>query len=291
MKTITDIEEATELAYEGELDLSHCSSQLQDDYDLVELAVRGNGMNLQFASITFQNDWEIVSSAVIQDGRALQFASMELRDNRDIVRDAFFSIGACRSGSSPLQFASEKLKDDFRIGLESVDVCPSSYYMLSEALQKNKVIAKTAVLSKHGSYALRPTDLHESLFYDPDFVKSVLDQFPLAAFELASEDIRRDEVIVKKAILLDYRNMRFVPLELFNNRDFTLSILNLDYRAIVYLTKYWTDDKIVFSAICNEPIVLKLNTDLLEAVRENRDLVERLKQALPSRPDVTYLLD
>ena len=65
----------------------------KDIKQLVEIAVKANGMNLAFASKRLQADLDIVKLAVNNDGKALAFASRELQGNRDVVMLAIENKG------------------------------------------------------------------------------------------------------------------------------------------------------------------------------------------------------
>ena len=59
--------------------LSFAPASIQDNKELVMIAVSLNGMNLKFASLRLQNDIDVVEKAVSQNILALQFANVDLQ--------------------------------------------------------------------------------------------------------------------------------------------------------------------------------------------------------------------
>ena len=68
--------------------MRYASKELQNDREIVLIAVTQNGYVLKYASKELQNDREIVLDAVTQNGRALKYASKELQNDREIVLTA-----------------------------------------------------------------------------------------------------------------------------------------------------------------------------------------------------------
>lgn len=65
--------------------------QFYENPEIVSMAVKYNGLYLEFASEDLKNDVDIVRQAVKEDGRALQFASETLRDTPIVVATAIQS--------------------------------------------------------------------------------------------------------------------------------------------------------------------------------------------------------
>jgi hypothetical protein len=61
---------------------------LRDDYETVMLAVKKDGIALQFASARLRDDYELVILAIKENGNALEFASKNLQNNRNILLEA-----------------------------------------------------------------------------------------------------------------------------------------------------------------------------------------------------------
>lgn len=72
-----------------------------DNLKNARIAVRENGLNLQFCNSTFQNDYRVVIDAVTQNGLALKFASERWRNNNMVVSNAVLKNGLALEFVSP----------------------------------------------------------------------------------------------------------------------------------------------------------------------------------------------
>ena len=86
------------------------------DREFVLVAVKENGLTLQYASDELKADREIVLEAIRNSrGHALEWASNELKGDREVVLEA-----VNKSGRN-LQYASEALKADPEIALAAME--------------------------------------------------------------------------------------------------------------------------------------------------------------------------
>lgn len=115
----------------------------------VLLAVKQNGLSLQYAKNDLNNNIEIVSEALKQNGLALQFASDELKNNIDIVFMAINENAYALEFASPkvameiikqngmtLQFVSDKLKNDIEFVFAAVEENIDALQFAPENIQK-----------------------------------------------------------------------------------------------------------------------------------------------------------
>ncbi len=77
--------------------------------EIVEEAVKNNGLALKFAFEDSQKDPKIVTIAVTQNGDALEFATNELKDNKDIVLVAMKNGGSIKNADPKWQNDPEVL--------------------------------------------------------------------------------------------------------------------------------------------------------------------------------------
>ena len=67
--------------------LQYTTKAIQDNKDVVILAVGNKGLSLQYASDQLKNDFEVVNIACQSDnGKALLLASKELRENPELKK-------------------------------------------------------------------------------------------------------------------------------------------------------------------------------------------------------------
>ena len=72
-----------------------------DNLKNARIAVRENGLNLQFCNSKFQDDYRVVIDAVMQNGLALKFASERWRNNNVVVSNAVLQNGLALEFVSP----------------------------------------------------------------------------------------------------------------------------------------------------------------------------------------------
>lgn len=96
--------------------MQFASHDLQNDADIVLVAVRNDGMALQYASAVLQGEANIVNVAVRQDRGccALQYASHDLQNDAGVV------LAGVRNNGYALMYASAELQDDHAIVLAAV---------------------------------------------------------------------------------------------------------------------------------------------------------------------------
>ena len=68
------------------MSLQYVNEELQNNFEIVKLAVSQNGMSLQYASEELRNNSETVKLAVSQKGNALQYVGPKLQNNVEIAK-------------------------------------------------------------------------------------------------------------------------------------------------------------------------------------------------------------
>jgi hypothetical protein len=116
--------------------LQHLSPELQNDPEIVKLAVITCSFSLRYASPELQNDPEIVSLAVQKYGYALEHASPELQNNPEIVK-----LAVHKNGES-LKYASQKIRNNREIVKLAIQQCVLAFYYASEELQLDPEIVE-----------------------------------------------------------------------------------------------------------------------------------------------------
>lgn len=130
--------------------LQFASERLQDDKEIVLAAIKNSCYSLQFISERLQDDKEVVLTAMQNSVFALQLASerlrKELEDNREFI------LSFIKKSSFALQFASPRLRDDKEIVLVGVKKSGWTLQFASKRLQDDEEIVLTAI--KKSSSAL-----------------------------------------------------------------------------------------------------------------------------------------
>jgi hypothetical protein len=113
--------------------------EAQDDDELVRLAVKKNGLALQFASQRLRDDFETVMIAVKKSGNSLEFASGNLQDNLEIV------MAAVQSNGNAYRFASERLHKNLHVIIEATRTDASIVEEIPVEFLSNNEIARNLI--------------------------------------------------------------------------------------------------------------------------------------------------
>ena len=120
------------------LELQYASEPLRNDVNVVKLAVSKDGWALQYASEPLQNDVNVVKLAVSNYGSALKHASKLLQNDENVVKIAVSGDGVS------LEFASEKLKNDKLVVMIAVKANGRALVFASDTLQNDKELIRLA---------------------------------------------------------------------------------------------------------------------------------------------------
>jgi hypothetical protein len=148
--------------------LQFASGSMQQDKQVVLVAVAQDGKALQFASGSLQQDKQVVLVAVAQDGNVLQFAPESLQD-KQVVLEAVAQDGnalqfairvaaagqasrACSSstGQRRAAIASESLQQDAKVELVAVAQDGNALDYASGSLQQDKQVGIRVVAGQTG---------------------------------------------------------------------------------------------------------------------------------------------
>ena len=116
--------------------LQYLSPELQNDPEIVKLAVMQYDNSLRFASPELQNYPEIVSLAVHKNDYALEHASSELQNDPEIVK-----LAVQKNGES-LKYASPSIKNNREIVKLAIQKCILAFFYASEELQQDPKIVE-----------------------------------------------------------------------------------------------------------------------------------------------------
>mmetsp|Transcript_385 Transcript_385/g.513 ORF Transcript_385/g.513 Transcript_385/m.513 type:complete len:269 (+) Transcript_385:57-863(+) len=89
--------------------LRYCSPDLQEDAEVVCLAVSVCGRTLEFAGPQIQKDLDVVGVAVREDGLALRYAAENARADKATV------LAACQQNGLALKYAATQLQNDAEV--------------------------------------------------------------------------------------------------------------------------------------------------------------------------------
>jgi hypothetical protein len=187
------------------LELKSFPFEVQDDEELVCIAVKRNGLALQYASERLRNNYEIVMIAVKKNGLALQFASEELKNNGEIVFQAILSAG------DALQFVPDALRNNRELILNASRSC-------------------------------RAELIPEQFLADEDIAWNLI-KHDYRAFQYLSEELRKDLDLIIEVIQFDVDMLMCVPDEVLNDRAKVLQLVAERAGVLAYAADEFKNDK------------------------------------------------
>ena len=132
--------------------------ELQDNKSIVFMAVKENGLALQYASSRLQNDEMIVGVAVKNNGMALQYASDTNKRNAEIVK------AALQSNPMAAAYAEDRIITN-SVANELVKKNPMVYYTLPIRHKNNYDIAYEAMVRNCNVFFGLPMKFNRDLFF------------------------------------------------------------------------------------------------------------------------------
>lgn len=127
---------------DGFLLLEWVSEQSADDDEFVLFCVEHDWENFEFTNERLRGNKHIALSAVRQNPPYLEFTSLEMRDDYDVV---FEAISDTEFSTTELQFASDRLKDDYHLVMTAVECSPQQFQYASLRLRDDFDIVREAV--------------------------------------------------------------------------------------------------------------------------------------------------
>jgi hypothetical protein len=142
-------------------------SEIKSDFEIALIAVKGNGLLLEFLNISLRDDFDIVIEAVRNNGYSIRFASYRLRQNYLIILESIKSRSdvfndyleycnnprivyeAVKGDGALLSKSSLNLKDNFIIVLESVKNYPLALEYASQRLKQNYEIIYESIKNNY----------------------------------------------------------------------------------------------------------------------------------------------
>lgn len=186
-------------------ELKHFPDGVQDDEELVRIAVKKDGSSLQYASARLRDDFETVMTAVRKTGTSLRFASDALKNNADIIAAAVHADGAA------LEFVPEKFRNDRQLILEA---------------------------SRHCNVGLIP----EPFLSDKEIAERLI-AHDCQAFAHLSDELRRDMDLITLATKADSSLFMYLPEGFLEDKATVMELLNNELCVIPYISDEIEIDK------------------------------------------------
>ncbi len=206
--------------------LRYVGSKLQDNYDIVHMAVSIEGSALVYASDRLRDDFNIVMSANSQNYQSphLKYASSRLKADYDIVLRAVTSSYEC------LRYAHSSMKDNYEIVLRAVLCCPSNLKHASLRLKADYNIVMAAV-SRWGHCSLKYVD--KKMWDNYDIVLLAVTNH-YSSLYYASDRLKDNYDIAIKGVSHSWWAFRWLSCRLKNDYNI-INIASYQHNIIGYL--------------------------------------------------------
>jgi hypothetical protein len=246
--------------------LEFASNRLRADEEVVWEAVRTDGIGLCFASLSLRNNRRLVLVAVSSYGLALQYASPLLCADKEVVNAAVLSDGGA------LEFAAVHLQDDIDIVLSAVSNSGRALQFVSAPLLGNRDVLLAAVYRYPWALHAAPDLL---LVQDPTFLAEAAvinaDSLMYATNETSDKEFMTF-VVSRNGIALEY-----VSSELVYDKELALAAVSNDGMALRYASTFCDDRDVVNAALCQNGESLRFASDRLRA--DKQIAIAALKQS------------
>ena len=231
------------------LELEHYPDY-HDDSEVVLLAVKKNGLALQFASERLRNDRDVVAVAVQRNGLALQFASDALKQDKDIVTQAIQSNGAALA-HVPAAFLHDR-------DLILAAACHCDAEQIPEEFLSDKEIAEQLIQHDH------------------------------SAFHALSEELRSDIDLILEVIQWDGTMLVSVPDEVLANPEIAQELVATNAYAYTYLPDKLKQDREIALTALRSPGSTWAYEEMPTALRRDTEMMRTLVEHLSFNNDDEY---
>ncbi len=180
------------------LALEYASERLRDDYETVMIAVKKEGLSLKFASSILQHNKEIVSAAISCNGHALKYVPEALRHDRELV---LLASSYCYAEFIPEEFLSDK-----EIAMNLIQCDEDAYLRISDELACDLDIVLAAInkYARH-DYLKIMMNIPDAVWVDKEKVLKIV-EIVGEAVAFASDELKKDKEIALVSLKSAIRN-------------------------------------------------------------------------------------
>jgi len=224
------------------LALRYASEDLKKNFSLVLNAVRQNGRAIRYADDSLKNNIDIVRAAVNQDGTALEFASDELRANESIVRDAVHQNGLA------LEHANQSLQANPEIALAAIHQNGEALCSTDRSLRTRDVVMEA--VSNNGE-ALRC--VYDNIHDDLEIVKTAIHEDPSAFVFMPARLMNNRSLEMLEAqrggSAFWIRNVRRTVPAIFRDQEIMSEVIPQNPQLLMFAPNAIQDDEAIVSSV------------------------------------------
>lgn len=254
------------------------------DKDVVLVAVKQNGMALQFASDEMKVDRDVVLTAVKQNGKSIRYTSL---------RDLPIVMEAIQSNGSSLAELPYELKRDRAVVLAAVKQNGIALQFAAHNLLKDRLLVLEAIQSNGESIKYAP-----AFKADKELILIAVKQYGLA-LQYASPELKSDSEVVLAAVKQNSYALQYASPELKANREVVLAAVTKYGIALDYASPALKEDKELISIAVKQnaaliKIVPPIKNLVLDAIQHNAEVYDFIVPELKDDLDIiqaVYAID
>ncbi|MBA3721126.1 MAG: DUF4116 domain-containing protein [Parachlamydiaceae bacterium] len=266
---IYTLEFVTEIITKYRIPLSAIPVIYRQNKNIVNLAIKNDFNELEFASASLRNDKAFMLEAAKSNREAIQYASDLLKEDPD------FFLKAVAIDWRVLKYASEPfIKENKKFFLEAIKIDVRALDFAAKSILENRAFFSQAI--KVIGKALRFA--HENVKANVGFMKTVIAE-NYSMLKHASESLHGNPEFMFEAYKINKKTIKFVSSNLENNKQFILMLVKHDGMALQYAgTTLRNDIEVIKSAINQNkkaisfvsPTIIE-SSELYEFIQESED--------------------
>lgn len=243
--------------------------EAQDDDELVCIAVKKNGLALQFASDRLRNDKETVMIAVKKNGLALQFASEGLRNDKEAVMTAVNKEGGA------LRFVSNRLLHDREVIMTAIESDGFAFTLVpSELIDRDIVLAGVTNCGDGVEINQLEDFIPEELFSDVEIAKALVELDTVALAYIPDELLLNNFDIILNSLEEDSTALEYLPEAICSDREAMLKLVRIDSTALIHASTELQNDKELVLEAMRAPYNSYAYAELSSELRSDPDVLK-----------------
>ena len=242
-----------------------------DDHDIIRVAVKSNGLALQYASDRLKDSMEIVEKAVIQNGLALQYASDRLKDNKIIVNTAIKQNGLA------LQYVSDRFKSRLKIVIRALKQNGLALQYVPEYIQM-RAIDITGVAIRNNISAINYSTIKLN---DLPRISFLIHNYNVELIKYVDYDIKNNYHVILYCVKQNGLLLEFASEKLKINKDIVLAAIKQNLLAYTFIgSSFRANSEIIFYIFFKQRNLLFLLDHNFKCINSPEEL-NKLNESYP----------
>ncbi len=256
--------------------LKNAPEELRNDNKFMSQIVKRNAEALKWIGEGLNGNKAFILECMKEhNGMTLEHASSKWKDDEDVVLVAVDKKYGYGPSSSPLQFASDRLRNDKDFVMQCVKLESTSLQYASEQLRHDREYIMSVVKVKGLTLQYVPH------FQNDIEIVTVAVMQDGHALQYASDELKNDKVIVMNAVMQHGWSLEFASKQLQNDKHVVTSAVMQRGSSLEFASNELKNDKdIVLAAVKRDGFALKQASDRLK--RDEYVVLSAIKNYSPA---------